>query len=92
MPSIHAVKKDVWPGPKTGIFNQERKPFNPLSDIEFTHTALYPSASAFSPDEISTAMKKTSEMRSPKNFKKLNKFLKLKKSDIYIEKLIKYLD
>ena len=45
-----------------------------------------------SPDEIAIAMKKTYKMKSPRNLNKLNKFLKLKKSDIYIEKLIKYLD
>lgn len=78
-------------------------PLEALARNKKTINSIYPGAreqlknfviyfNPFSPDEISTAMKKTSEMRSPKNFKKLNKFLKLKKSDIYIEKLIKYLD
>ena len=78
-------------------------PLEALARNKKTINSIYPGAreqlknfviyfNPFSPDEISTAMKKTSEMKSPKNFKKLNKFLKLKKSDIYIEKLIKYLD
>ncbi len=45
----------------------------------------------YSPNKIAEAMKKTYRMKYPKNYKKLNKFLKLKESDLYIEKLINYI-
>ena len=78
-------------------------PLESLARNKKTINSIYPGAreqlkdfviyfNPFSPDEIAKAMKKTYKMKRPRNFKKLNKFLKLKKSDIYIEKLIKYLD
>jgi glycosyltransferase involved in cell wall biosynthesis len=58
------------------------------------HEQLKDFATYFNPysyKEILSAMIKSYNLKRPKNYKKLKNFLKQKKSDIYIEKLINYL-